>query len=132
MRGQEAPTIEDVLAIVRAIASPGLGAEALETDAWRIVRIARQARRHRAATGRAHPDLGDGSLSGAAAVWRRTADAGPRLTSAALLRAGTATCRVLSGEAAEPQAAGSEFFSSGANDSGGAASKAMTLPSYSG
>jgi hypothetical protein len=129
MREREAPTIEDVLAVVRAIASPGLRAEALEAEVWRVVRQARQARLHRAATGRAHPDFGDGSLSGATGVWPRKAGHGERLSSAALLRAGAAVCRVLSGDSPEPQAAGSELRSSGANDSGGALSNAATLRS---
>jgi hypothetical protein len=98
---QEAPTIEDVLALVRAIASPGLSAARLEAKAWRVLRRAQIARRHRAATGRAHPEYGDGSLSGAVGFLRRPCCHGERLTSQALLRAGAAACRVLSGDAQE-------------------------------
>jgi hypothetical protein len=125
----EAPTIEDVLSVVRVIAASGRCAESLEAEAWRIVRRARLARLYRDATGRSHPDFGDGSLSGAAGFRRRDVGDGKGLTSNALLRAGAAACRVLSGDAPEPQVAGSELRSGGAKDTGGAASKASTLRS---
>lgn len=129
MIGAERLTIEDVLAVVRAIAAPGQCAEALEAEARRIVGRAHLARLHREATGRAHPDFGDGSLSAAAGLWGRSRGHTPRPTRAALLRAGAAACRVLAGDAPDAQIAGSESRSGGAKDSGGAASKASTLRS---
>jgi hypothetical protein len=129
VRAAEAPTIEDVLALVRAIAAPGRRAEALEEEARRIVERAGLARRHRAATGQAHPDFGDGSLSAAAGLLRRSTPHRARLTTWALLRAGAAVCHVLSIEAPEPQVVDSEPRARGAKDTGGAASKTSTLRS---
>jgi hypothetical protein len=128
MSGGHAPAIEDVLAVVRCIADPARGPEALEAEAWRIVRRARLARAHRAVTGRAHPDHGDGSL-GAAAWGLRREGAGARPTSLALLRAGAAVCRVLAGDAPEPQEAGRDPGAGAAMLTGGAASKDRTLRS---
>ncbi len=98
MSAEAAVTLEDVVAAARALAAQCVGETCAEAAAWVLRNRALAAFTHRRATGRVHPEFGDGSLSGAA--WAPGLE--PLADARAFWRAAAALCATLSGDSADP------------------------------
>jgi hypothetical protein len=92
-------TLEDVVAMVRAVAARSGPDDSPADLALTILLRARAARAHRLASGRPHAVYGDGSLCAAAVAFARESGGGRPTTPRKLLRAGAAVCRLLAGDA---------------------------------